>query len=359
MTPEEAAGFVRDTEGLPLDDAELALLTARTEGWVAAIHLAVLWLRAQPDQRAALLEFAGDNRHLVDYLGEQVLAALEPDVERFLLETSILTRFCAPLCDAVTGRGGAAESLVGIERANLFLVPLDGRRQWYRYHHLFGGLLQAELAARDPDLVPVLHRRAYAWHREHGTVTEAVHHATLAGDYSAAADAITASWITLIRSGRSATVLRWLRRFPDAALAGAPELGYVGAFVAGLSGGTETEVHHWLRIAERVAAGAEPSGRMADGTTSYEVNVNVIRAAFVYRDVGAAVAIAQTVADAESQGGQWRVPAFAALGFLRHISGDDAAARAAIDEALARPRCTDAPARGHPRARDPEPARAR
>ena len=146
LTAEEAASFVRDTEGLPLDDAELALLTARTEGWVAAIHLAVLWLRAQPDQRAALLEFAGDNRHLVDYLGEQVLAALDPDVERFLLETSILTRFSAPLCDAVTGRGGAAESLAGIERANLFLVPLDGRRQWYRYHHLFGGLLQAELA---------------------------------------------------------------------------------------------------------------------------------------------------------------------------------------------------------------------
>ena len=103
-------------------------------------------------------------------------------------------------------------------------------------------------------------------------------------------------------------------------------------------------MHHWLRIAERVAAGPEPSGRMADGTTSYEVNVNVIRAAFVYRDVGAAVAIAQTVADAESQGGQWRVPAFAALGFLRHVWGDDAAARIAINEALGD---RDAPTRPH------------
>ena len=344
LTPEETASFVRVTEDLPLDDAELALLTARTEGWVAAVHLAVLWLRSQPDQRAALLEFAGDNRHLVDYLGEQVLAALEPEVERFLLQTSILTRLCAPLCDAVTDDRGAAESLAGIERANLFLVPLDGRRHWYRYHHLFGGLLQAELANRDPDLVPVLHRRAYAWHREHGTVTEAVHHATLAGDYSAAADAITASWITLIRSGRSATVQRWLRRFPDGALAHAPELGYVGAFVAGLAGGTETEVDHWLRIAETVAADAEPTGRMADGTTSYEVNVNVIRATFVYRDVGAAVAIAQRVADAESHGGQWRVPAFATLGFLRHISGEDDAARAAVNEALGD---RDAAARPH------------
>ena len=315
LTPEEAASFVRVTEGLPLDDAELALLTARTEGWVAAIHLAVLWLRAQPDQRAALLAVRRRQqapRRLSRRAGPR---GARPEVERFLLQTSILTRFCAPLCDAVTDQRGAAESLAGIERANLFLVPLDGRRQWYRYHHLFGGLLQAELGNRDPDLVPVLHRRAYAWHREHGTVTEAVHHATLAGDYSAAADAITASWITLIRSGRSATVQRWLRRFPD----GRPR----ACSRARLRRRLRRRARRWNRdrggplAADRRDGGRRTpsrSGRMVDGTTSYEVNVNVIRAAFVYRDVGAAVAIAQRVADAESHGGQWRVPALAALG---------------------------------------------
>ena len=345
LTPEEAADFVRVGEGLPLDDDELALLTGRTEGWVAALHLAALWLRGEADRRTAIVEFAGDHRHLVDYLGEQVLAGLDPEIERFLLETSILSRFTAPLCDAVTGTSGAAESLAEIERANLFLVPLDGRRRWYRYHHLFGGLLQAELSRREPDLVPVLHERAYAWHREHGTVPEAVHHATLAGDYPAAADEITGSWITLIRSGRSATIQRWLRRFPDAAIADAPELAYVGAFVAGLAGAAESEVDEWLRVAEKSAVAAQtPGDRLPDGTTSFEVNLNIIRAAFVYRDVEAAVAIAQRVVAEESGGGQWRVPAFATLGFLRHISGDADAARAAVSEALDD---RDAPRRPH------------
>ena len=345
LTPEETATFVRVGEGLAIDDDELALLTARTEGWVAALHLAALWLRGESDQRAALLQFAGDNRHLVDYLGEQVLAGLEPEVEQFLLQTSILTRLSVSLCDAVTDQTRSAELLAEIERANLFLVPLDGRRRWYRYHHLFSGLLEAELESREPELVPLLHERAHAWHRDHGTVTEAVHHAIAARDYVAAAESITASWITLIRSGRSATVQRWLRRFPDEALADAPQLGYVGAFVAGLGSGTEAEVDHWLRIAEQVAAKAKhPSGRMPDGTTSYDVNVNVIRAAFVYRDVGAAVAIAQRVAAAESRGGQWRVPAFATLAFLRYLSSQADAARAAASQALSD---RDAPQRPH------------
>ncbi len=183
---------------------------------------------------------------------------------------------------------------------------------------------------------------------------------SLARDYAAAAESITASWITLIRSGRSATVQRWLRRFPDEALADAPQLGYVGAFVAGLGGGTEAEVDDWLRIAEQVVANAKhPSGRMPDGTTSYDVNVNVIRAAFVYRDVGAAVAIAQRVVAAESRGGQWRVPAFATLAFLRYLSSQADAARAAASEALERSRCAAATARRHSRAHDTEPARGR
>jgi LuxR family maltose regulon positive regulatory protein len=146
-----------------------------------------------------------------------------------------------------------------------------------------------------------------------------------------------------MRSGRSATVQRWLRRFPDPELDESPQLGYVGAFVAALAGGTETEVDHWLRVAERTAA-AHPSGPMPDGTTSYDVNVDMIRAGFVYRDVRAAVAIAQRVVAAEDGGGQWRVPAYGGLAFLRYLLGQPEAARAAASEALGD---RDAPRRPH------------
>ena len=142
LTAGEAAAFVRAGGDLELNDDELALLVRRTEGWAAALRLAIVWLRGESDRGEAIRNFAGDNRHLADYLTEHVLAGLDPPLERFLLRTSILVQMCAPLCEAVTAEPGAAELLARIERANLLLVPLDGRREWYRYHHLFADLLE-------------------------------------------------------------------------------------------------------------------------------------------------------------------------------------------------------------------------
>ena len=342
LTEEESLEFLRLSEDLALSDEEFALVVARTEGWAAALQLAAVWLRGERDRKAAVREFAGDNRHLVDYLTEHVLAGLEPSIERFLLETSILTRLSAPLCDAVTGETGSAARLEEIERANLLLTPLDGRRRWYRYHPLFAELLRGELARRDPELVPTLHRRAYLWHRDNGRVMESVGHALLAGDHAAAAEAITGAWIPLIRSGGSATVKRWLKRFPGEAVADAPQIAYIGAFVTALAGDSEHAIDEWIRLAEANADRA-PDGRMPDGT-SFETNLEIIRAAFLYRDIGDAKAMAERVAKSQSAGGQWRVPSLAALGSLRYFSGDQAGATRALDEAL---RDRDAPVRPH------------
>jgi LuxR family maltose regulon positive regulatory protein len=344
LTECEAAEFVRASGGLELGDDELALLMTRTEGWAAALRLAVVWLRGEADPGRAIREFVGDNRHLADYLTEHVLAGLDPALESFLLKTSILGRMCGPLCEAVTGEASAADLLAQIERANLLVVPLDGRRQWYRYHHLFAGLLQSELARREPGLARILHTRACAWHREHGTVRAAVDHATLAGDYATAAEIIAGSWIRMVRSGHAATVRQWLERLPADAISAAPELGFIGAFVTGRGGAPEREVERWLLIGESsLAQGSAPTGGTPAGRLSIGINGDLVRALFVYRDVAAAAAAAQRAADL-SRGASWRVPAFAVLAFLRYLSGDSTSARAAVSEALAD---RDVPLRPH------------
>jgi LuxR family maltose regulon positive regulatory protein len=335
LTGREGAEFVRTSGGLDLNDEELALLMARTEGWAAALRLAVVWLRGEADRAEAIREFAGDNRHLADYLTEHVLAGLDPALERFLLRTSILGRICSPLCEAVTGDPGAPELLARADRANLLLVRLDGRRQWYRYHHLFAGLLQAELERREPELVKTLHARACAWHRQHGTVVSAVHHAMHAADHGAAAEIITGCWMEMVRTGHAATVRGWLERLPADALRAAPELCYVGAFVTGRAGATESDVDRWLRIAETaLTPGSGPAGRRSDGTRSIPINGELVRALFVYRDVATAAASAQRAADL-AVSAPWRVPAYSVLAFLRYLSGDPASARAAVSVVVA------------------------
>jgi LuxR family maltose regulon positive regulatory protein len=341
LTAAEAAEFIRSSASLSLTDDQMALLVARTEGWAAALRLAVVWLTGEPDRDEALRNFAGDNRHLADYLAEHLLDALDPQLERFLLRTSVLTRMCAPLCEAVTGQTGAADLLAAIERANLLLIPLDGRRQWFRYHHLFAELLQAELTRREPQLVGALHRRACAWHRRHGTAREAFEHAMEAGDHVVAAEVVIGCWTRMVGTGRSDTLRRWLERFPLAALVARPELGYIGAAATGRSGGDEADVDRWLRIADAAVADGSHRVRHASSST---INGDLVRAQFVYRDVPAAAAVAQRAADLADAGVPWRVPAFSTLAFLRYLCGDPTSARAAVSEVV---RDGDAPLRPH------------
>jgi LuxR family maltose regulon positive regulatory protein len=142
-----------------------------------------------------VLEFDGTSTHVVDFLASEVLAAHEPDLQAFMLRTSILERVCAPLCDAVLGQSTSAGGLESLARSNLFLLPLDDRRQWFRFHHLFAQILRVELERREPALIPSLHRRAFEWHSERGTTHEAIHHAVAAHAFAEAGQLIAETWV--------------------------------------------------------------------------------------------------------------------------------------------------------------------
>src|SRR5215471_12601696 len=182
FTPSETAAFVREATGLDLPAASVAALQDRTEGWAAGVQLAALALRGHADPAGFIATFAGSHRYVLDYLTEEVLASQPRQVLRFLLETSVLDRLCGPLCDAVTGRAGSQALLEELDRANLFVVPLDEVRQWWRYHHLFADLLRARLERERPAALPGLHHAAAAWHEKHGFADDAVWHAIAGGE---------------------------------------------------------------------------------------------------------------------------------------------------------------------------------
>jgi LuxR family transcriptional regulator, maltose regulon positive regulatory protein len=189
FTPEEAAELLRGAvgTGVSLPDTAVAALAARTEGWAAGLQLAALSLRGRDDPDEFVAAFSGSHRYVLDYLTEEVLDRQPEQVRAFLLETSVLERLCGPLCQAVTGRADSQRLLERVERANLFMVPLDEVRGWWRYHQLFADLLRARLRQERPERVPQLHRVAAAWYEQHGLADDAVRHALAAGDAAWAA----------------------------------------------------------------------------------------------------------------------------------------------------------------------------
>ncbi len=249
FTDGEAGSLLNGSLDLGLERSDLELLQARTEGWAAGLQLAGLSLRTQANRQAFLQAFAGDDRQIGEYL-QELLAEQPAALRAFLLHTSILERLCAPLCDAVTGGDDASLRLEEIHRSNLFLVPLDSRGQWYRYHHLFRDLLRSELARSERALLPELHRRAAAWHKAEGTVDETIAHATAAGDFAEAAQVIAENWRWfVIELGQGETATRWLDRLPREAVLEDARLCFVRGWVALISG-RQHEVEEWLRAAE-------------------------------------------------------------------------------------------------------------
>jgi LuxR family transcriptional regulator, maltose regulon positive regulatory protein len=173
----EAETLLNDLLGLGLERTEVEALVERTEGWPAGIYLAGLSLQSTPDRSEFVSRFSGGNRHVVDFLVDEVLNPHDPNVQTLMLHSSVLGRLCGPLCDAVLEKEGSEERLHELARTNLFVVPLDDRGEWYRFHQLFAQLLRVELEHREPGLAPTLHRRALAWHLRHGTLEEALEHA--------------------------------------------------------------------------------------------------------------------------------------------------------------------------------------
>ena len=210
FTAAEAREFLNQAMGLDLSPAEVDALDERTEGWVAGLQLAALSLRGipEPAESAAFIEaFTGSNRFVIDYLADEVLARQPPEVREFLLRTAVLERLSGPLCDAVTGRADGTRMLEDLERGNLFVVPLDAERSWYRYHHLFGDALHARLLAEHPDEVPDLHQRASAYYESLGFDPDAVRHALAAEDFDRAARLIEEGMSELSRTRQDGLLL--------------------------------------------------------------------------------------------------------------------------------------------------------
>ena len=209
------AAMLLAAAGAKLDDEDLLELIRRCEGWAAALYLAALSLNEDSNVLDDPVRFSGDDRYLADYLRTEYLSGLRPGPMRFLRRTAVLDQMCGSLCDAVLDERGSAGELEKIERWNLFLVPLDRRREWYRYHHLFGELLRRELVEREPELVPVLHSRAADWYEARGDLESALEHAGAAGDRVRAARILSSIALPAYNSGRVATVESWLRQFDD------------------------------------------------------------------------------------------------------------------------------------------------
>ena len=190
FTSDEAATYLNEATGLHLAAGDVEVLEERTEGWIAALQLAALSIQGREDVSSFIARFAGNDRYIVDYLVEEVLAHQSEPVREFLLHTAVLDRLTGPLCDALTGRDDGSHMLTTLQRANLFLVALDDQREWYRYHHLFADVLRARLLAQQPDLVPLLHQRASRWFEAHAASDEAIRHALAARDFDRAAQLI-------------------------------------------------------------------------------------------------------------------------------------------------------------------------
>jgi LuxR family maltose regulon positive regulatory protein len=334
FTDEEAATFLNESLGLGLTAEDLARLEERTEGWAAGLYLAALSMRDRVDRPGFIATFAGNNRHLVDYLGGDVLDRIPEAARTFMLQTSILERYSPALCDAVTGGTDAAARLWDLERTNLFLIPLDEQRQWYRYHHLFGELLQIELSRTQPEAVPLLHGRAALWWRAAGDADAAMRHALAAHDFDLAGALFIEHARPLQQSGRLATTVRWMDQLPADVIATRPALAVAAAGISALASRPPEEMERWLALAE----GGDDDGPFWLGEHSLRAAVAIMRAAFLYDDVGRALIAAREAVESEpNPGTPSYMVATGALGQALYLAGDPAEARTILERVIRAP----------------------
>jgi LuxR family transcriptional regulator, maltose regulon positive regulatory protein len=258
FTPAEAAEFLNRMMELNLSEGDIAALEARTEGWIAGLQLAALSMQGREDVSVFIHAFAGDNHYIVDYLVEEVLQRQSELTRCFLLQTAILDQMNGPLCEAVTGLPESKEWLQILERGNFFLIPLDDKRYWYRYHHLFAEVLQVYLMAEQSEQVATLHRRASEWYEQNGLTADAIRHALSAEDFERAAGLIERALPFMRQSRQESTLLGWLKALPDELFQYHPVLNahYIGALLQnGQFDGVESrlrDVEQWLATPENI-----------------------------------------------------------------------------------------------------------
>ena len=256
FTPSEAAEFLNQVMGLNLAANEVTTLETRTEGWIAGLQLAALSMKGQEDVHGVIQAFAGDHRYIVDYLVEEVLRRQPESIRNFLLETSILDRLSGSLCDAVTNQTESKSKLEQLQRGNLFLIPLDDKREWYRYHHLFADVLRMHLTAERSNQVSTLHTRASEWYEQNNLTADAIRHALAGEDLERTAKLIERVLPVMRQSRQEPTLLGWLKTLPDELFHTHPVLNvhYIGILMQnGQFEGVESrlrDVEQWLGTPE-------------------------------------------------------------------------------------------------------------
>jgi len=354
FTPSEAAEFLNTRVGLDLSAEDIAALETRTEGWIAGLQLAAISMQGHKDATNFIRSFTGSHHFVLDYLVEEVLQQQSESVQTFLLRTSILDRLCGPLCDAVCSAGTASsskgtavlrpsasgqETLEYLQHANLFIIPLDNERRWYRYHHLFADLLRQRLhqstASSTGDEgwgVAEYHIRASEWYEENGLEIEAFHHATAASDVERATRLMEGDWMPLPFRGAVVPVLKWLKSLPTTVLDARPLLWVTYASTL-LGAGQRTGVEQKLQAAETALQGVELDGKTQDLVG----RIAAIRATLAVGQHQVEAIIAQSRRALEylhPDNLAFRTSTTWKLGYAYHLQGDRAAASRAYTEAM-------------------------
>jgi LuxR family transcriptional regulator, maltose regulon positive regulatory protein len=313
LTDAEAHALL-SAAGLDVTETEAAALNEHVEGWAAGLYLAAL---SSGGDSSSLASFGGDDRFVTDYLRAEELARVGPDELDFLLQTSVLDRMCGPLCDAVLERDDSARALERLEDENLFVVALDHRRLWFRYHHLFREMLGAELERREPELAATLNRRAASWCEANGEPEVAIEYLTAAGDTDEVARLVTASMFPHYRSGRVSTVERWLALFDDpAVLVRYPAIAVFGVWLHALRGRPDT-AERWALTVET----SESQGPMPDGS-SFEAWASTVRALLCREGIDQMQIDAELATSHLSAKSPWRPPSILLHGMGVLLSGD-------------------------------------
>jgi LuxR family transcriptional regulator, maltose regulon positive regulatory protein len=345
FTPEEAHAFLTGSMGLVVTPADAETLDARTEGWVAGLQLAALSLRGITDGAEVtrfIEDFAGSNRFVIDYLADEVLARQPEQTRDFLLRTAVLERLTGPLCDAVTSRDDGAATLETLERGNLFVVPLDADRTWYRYHHLFADVLLARLLAERPDEVPGLHRRACDWYAAQGSAPDAVRHALAAQDFTRAGFLIEQALPDVRRERQDSLLLSWAHALPEDVIRRSPVLSILTAFARLMSGDLDAAAS-WLDHAESTLAAGESDEELRAGWADTEDlrtaagHIEMYRASLAQArgDVAGTVRHAQRAVDLAGREGHFvRAAGSAFLGLASWAGGDVHRALTAFGEGV-------------------------
>jgi LuxR family maltose regulon positive regulatory protein len=336
FNPEEAGAFLNQMMNLNLSVENIAALETRTEGWIAGLQLAALSMQGRDDIASFIQAFTGSHHFVLDYLVEEVLRHQSEQIRSFLLQTAILDRLCAALCNAVTEREAGKEMLEILERNNLFLISLDDKRQWYRYHHLFADVLQTHLKETQPEQVSGLHQRASAWFEQNGSPPDAIRHTLAAKDFERAAGLIELAWSAMDISYQSSTWLGWVKALPDGLIRTRPVLS-VGYAWALLDGGELEASEARLHDAERWLD--TPTDQMVvvdkEQFRSLPATIATARAyrSLALGDVPGTVKYAQEALELAPEDDQVRyTQATSLLGLAQYTSGDlEAAERSLAD----------------------------